>query len=134
MDLIVEPLTDEGGEQYGVLPSALSNGISITGDSISGELKYYDGADWDEGTWSEEESKGHFLMLSFEDCNGTVESTLIGGKSEEPLTVDDGFCVYRITDPKKQKIKISVTGGTGGDNEIIYRLGGLTLLPDPGED
>lgn len=45
------------------------------------------------------------------------------------VTVDDGFCVYSITDKDQQKIYVKATKNSGF-TEKIYSLTGLTLADE----
>ena len=43
----------------------------------------------------------------------------------EPKPVTDGWCVYRITDPKTQKVSVTVSKDEYSDT-VLYDLSGLT--------
>lgn len=73
---------------------------------------------------------GYFLVLSMSsaDEGATVKTSMTESKlMHEEVEVDDGFCVYYITDKNKQKIKISAEGGSGEKNEVTLGLSHLVL-------
>ena len=72
------------------------------------------------------EQSGHYLVLKLTPLEeATIKTKIIGGTKPE-VTVDDGFCVYRITDEKKQKIQISTTKGEETKTKV-YDLTKLLL-------
>lgn len=108
-------------EQLGKRADALQEGIRITSNRISGTLHYV--TDFQKFSSAAEKQKGNFLMLTFD---GEVETEVIGGNSDAKQ-VKDGYCIYRITDAAKQKIRVTYTAPNGVKNEKIYSLGGLKL-------
>ena len=121
--LTVAPLTS--GTKYGVDLSTLVSGLTITGTDIKGTLNYYDGSNWELGTWSEEQKAGNFLPLSLS-SDGTITVQVIGGDNG-PTQVTDGFCIFRIKDKNTQSIQVKASGGGGKENTKTYSLTGLTL-------
>ena len=104
----------------------MQSGIAVSGNAISGTLKYVDGG-WDAGTWSVEESTGNYLAIkvaSEEDAVITVE--LVNGV-HGPVTLDaDRNVVLRVTNSATQKVKVVSTVG-GESATKIFDLSGLTL-------
>lgn len=126
--LTVEP-TDPSETRYGKEVDDLQANIQINEGSqqILGTLRYvtgYTGYSGDPNLQS-----GNFLSLDLSATpaeSAVIKAELIGGTSEgNPVTVDDGILVIRITD-KKQKIHITATNG---ENVIerTYGLGSLKL-------
>lgn len=74
---------------------------------------------------------GYFLVLSMdsEDEAATIKTIMTDSElMKDEVEVNDGFCVYRITDKNKQKIKISAEGGSGAKNEVTLGLSNLVLI------
>ena len=70
--------------------------------------------------------EGNFLALSLTANDGvTITTQLIGGTGKKPVTVTDGFCVYRITNKDSQKVKVTFTKGETVETKT-YGLSGLT--------
>ena len=127
--LTVTP-TDPTETRYGKEVDDLQSNIEINEGShqITGSLRYV--TDYTGFSGDPELQSGHFLALdlSATPSEAVITTELIGGASEgNPITVDDGILVTRITD-RKQKIKIT---STNGDNVIVreYGLGSLKLKP-----
>ena len=74
-----------------------------------------------------DEQDGHYLVLKLTSSDGTITTTKTGdGASGIPVSVTDGYCVYRITNASTQKITVTATNEKG-ENSITYDLSGLTL-------
>ena len=74
-----------------------------------------------------DEQNGHYLVLKLTSSDGTITTTKTGdGASEIPVSVKDGYCVYRITNASTQKIIVTATNEKG-ENSITYDLSGLIL-------
>lgn len=119
--------TDPTTTRYGKLASALQEDILIHDKFIEGTLKYVTGyTGYSEDT---EKQEGNYLALDFDMTEGaTLTVELLGGQSG-PKEVDDGYCVFRIIDAKRQKIKITTT--IDGDTiSTIYDLRSLVLEKD----
>lgn len=72
------------------------------------------------------EQSGHYLVLKLIPLEeATIKTKVIGGTTPE-VTVNDGFCVYRITDERKQKIQISTTKAEETKTKV-YDLSKLLL-------
>lgn len=73
------------------------------------------------------EQSGHYLALTFTaDAGVTIKTQIINGKKKEPITVTDGFCVYRLIDPKTQKISVIFSKDDVSETKT-YGLAGLIL-------
>lgn len=112
----------ESETKYNVQVSELQENIVITDKAITGTLKYKENY---EGFSSDPKmQEGNFLALDFSATNeGTIKTQIIGGVSG-PKEVDDGYCVYRITDPKTQKISVVVSKEDYSETKT-YDLSGL---------
>ena len=117
----------DGETQYlGKSANELQSGIVISGDSISGTLNYID--NYTKFSSKASERKGNYLVLKLSSENGTVITKITGnGASGKDVTVNDGFCVYRVTSTE-QKIEVKATK----DDKVVsktYSLNGLDLRP-----
>ena len=76
----------------------------------------------------ETKQQGNYLALDFTASDGaTTTVELLGGATGHPVdATDDMYCVFRITDKYKQKIKVVTTLG---DDVVtkVYSLAGLDL-------
>lgn len=120
--------TDPSTTRYGKEVDDLQSNIEINEGSrqIVGTLRYVTGYTGYSGDPAEQ--SGNYLALDFAatPAESVIQVEVIGGNSEgNPVTVDDGYCVFRIRD-RKQKIKVT---STNGDNVITreYGLGSLKL-------
>lgn len=121
ISLTVKPV-DGGTNKYGKDIKDLQDGITIEGDEITGTLKYVTG--FDEFSSDPSEQEGNFLALDLSSEDGEEIITEVVNGTHGPVTVDDGFCIYRITDKDTQSIKVTVT--KGGQSKIVqYGLTGL---------
>ena len=108
---------------YDLTANELQSDITIKDNEISGILNYvsdYVGFN----SSNKEEQNGNFLALSLSADEGiTITTELVGG-TKGPVTINDGFCVYRITDNKKQKVKVTFSK----EEETETKIYGLTGL------
>lgn len=123
--LTVEP---EDGETdvLGKSVGDLQDNVIIGTNDISGELKYVTGYTGYSGDPALQ--KGNYLALKFatdEEATTTVE--LLGGTVGHPVELDaDMNCVFRITDPLTQKIRVVATTEAGKETKV-YNLNSLVL-------
>ena len=109
---------------YGKQAKDLQSDIVISDDTITGTLNYVTGYEQFNPSDKSEQS-GNYIALSLtSDEDAEIKTQLIGGNKGE-IIIDDGFCVYRITDHESQKIKVSVTKGEDVVTKT-YDLSGLT--------
>ena len=130
--LTVDP-EDSESTILGKTVSDLQDDIAVTETRISGTLKYVD--DFDDYSEDAELQSGHYLALKFTtDENSLTSVQVIGGTTtEEPVVVgEDMNAVVRITDPMRQRLKVTSELDGCEPNEKIYRLTGL-VLADPEE-
>lgn len=119
---------------YGKSVSDLQSNVTINSDKkIDGTLKYV--KNYTGFSSKTEEQSGNYLALDFSDnwlsdndpTSFSVE--LVGGTSgPKTLTDSESFCIFRVTDPKTQTIKVSSTDSTG-TTTISYILTDLVLEP-----
>lgn len=123
--LTVEP-TSPNETRYGKEVDDLQSNVEVNSNAIVGTLRYvtgYTGFSGDPALQS-----GNFLALdlSATPVDAVIKAEVIGGDSEgNPVTVDDGVLVIRVTD-RKQKLHLTVTS----DANIIdktYNFGSLKL-------
>lgn len=106
--------------------SDLQSDIAFRGDQITGKLKYVE--DFSVAFPDEGEKSGNFLSLTFDGMNADkIEMELEGGDHPGPVDVtSDKFCVFRIKDKTKQKIKVTAT--KNDDESTDTRTFDLSLL------
>lgn len=130
--VLVEPMT--GAETaYEKRVSDLQDDIVInTNRKIGGTLHYVTGYTGFNGSDSTEQS-GHYLALDFADnwlgdTDPTTFTVELKGGKKGPVTLTelDAFCVFRVTNPNTQSIKVVSTDSTG-TTTVEYSLKGLTL-------
>lgn len=114
---------DGGTSVYDKTASELQSDIMVGDDAITGTLKTVEGY----AAFGAGEQDGHFLALSLDADGDEVEITteLVGGVHGE-VAVNDGFCVYRITNKNTQSVRVTFTK----DDESVtktYSLSGLIL-------
>lgn len=71
------------------------------------------------------ESEGNFLALSLTAKSGVEITTGLINGNHGMVKVTDGFCVYRITDKSKQKVKVEFKKDDVVETKV-YDLTGLT--------
>lgn len=132
--VLVEPVA--GTEtKYGKKVSDLQDDVVInTNRKITGTLHYvteYTGFNSSEPT----EQEGNYLALDFADnwlgeTDPTTFTVELKGGTKGPVTLTelDAFCVFRVTNPNTQSIKVVSTDSTG-TTTVEYSLKGLTLEP-----
>ena len=111
----------------GVQASELQQDIKIDDEfeMISGILHKKE--DFEEFNPSDpDEQSGHYLVLKLTPLEEAIIKTKVIGGSKPEVTVNDGFCIYRITDERNQKIQISTTKGEETKTKV-YDLKRLIL-------
>lgn len=97
-----------------ILGKAVSNlqeNITIGDNAITGKLLYVD--DYTGYSSNPSEQEGNYLALQFAcDMPDAVMTTqLIGGTTGEKTLDEDKQCVYRVTSPSTQAVRITATKG-----------------------
>ena len=130
---VVTTSVPEGSKTYyGKRADELQSRVTVKDTEITGTLKYAEGVQimLHEPKYQE----GNFLALDFsvKPESATIEVELQGGEPINPglNEVDDGYCVFRITDKDTQKIHVV---GTNGSKKFdrVYSLTNLTVEPKP---
>lgn len=112
----------------------LQSGVSVEDDEIFGTLSYVTGYTGFSGDPALQE--GNYLVLKFDtdDEDDVITVELTNGVTGHPVTLDsDRNMVIRVTDPRKQKLKV-VVEHTNEDETVttrkeFYDLHQLELLP-----
>ena len=132
----VTPLTlspKTSGDYWGTGVSDIQSDVAVSGDNLTGTLKYYDDAtkalvhDWGEG---------YFLAVGFDDFStgltyANVKVGLHNSAGSGLVTLDaDKDAVVHITDPVNQKLMAVQTDPETGDSCTQYwNLDTLTYAP-----
>ena len=133
-DLTVNAETDAFGVLYdGKKASDLQSDVTVTGDKITGTLKYIEGGLDPSGTGPLAGS-GNFLALKWSGGDMASKDTELwvglepseGSGMVECLSDTDHNGVFKITDKNAQKVKFIQTDGTHS-NVQYFDLSGLTL-------
>ena len=136
-DLTVNAETDAFGVLYdGKKASDLQSDVTVTGDKITGTLKYIEGGLDPSGTGPLAGS-GNFLALKWSGGDMAAKDTELwvglepseGSGMVECLSDPDHNGVFKITDKNAQKVKFIQTDGTHS-NVQYFDLSGLTLQND----
>lgn len=113
-----------GSKIFGHTVSTLQTGITVTGNAITGTLKYCDS-----GALASDWGAGNFLVLKFPTAditNSTVKVGLEPSQGSGLVELDaDKNGVFKITDKLRQKFCVQITK----DGETVvqrYDLSGLT--------
>ena len=131
--VLIEPVA--GTEtKYGKKVSDLQDDVVInTNRRITGTLHYVDG--YTDFSSVVGEQSGHYLALDFADnwlgdTDPTTFTVELKGGTKGPVTLTelDAFCIFRVTNPNTQSIKVVSTDSTG-TTTVEYSLKGLTLEP-----
>lgn len=107
--------------------SDIQTGVSVTGNAITGHLKYLDS-----GEIADYWGAGNFLALKFDDVDENATSVKVGlDPSEgtglvELLGDPDMNGVFKITDKDEQKFVVEITDGEHIRRQE-YDLSGLTV-------
>lgn len=112
----------------------MQSGVSVEDDEIVGTLNYVTGYTGFSGDPALQE--GNYLALKFDtdDEDDVITAELTNGVTGHPVTLDsDRNIVIRITDPRKQKLKVVVEhmneDETVTTRKESYDLHLLELLP-----
>ena len=129
-DLTVNAETDEAGVLYGgKKASDLQTGVTVTGDKITGTLKFIEGGLAETGPLA---GDGYFLALKWSDIDQSATSLKVGLNPSrgsglvECLSDPDHNGVFKIADPSTQKFETLLSDGTHR-NIQYFDLSGLTL-------
>ena len=109
--------------------NTFQNNILMGSDFLCGKLYHQTG--WTDFSGDVNKQEGFYICLKASLENGVgydIKTSLIGGTDKEPKSMDDGYCVYRIENPEKERIRIAVT--KDGSTAIVktYNISNLTLV------
>ena len=117
---------DSGTEMFGTLVSDMQTGVEVTGNAITGTLKYLS-----EGALPEYWGAGNFLALKFTNNDESVTSIKVGlvpsASGMDPVELDaDMNGAFQITDKDTQKLVV-ISESADYTRTDEYDLSGLTL-------
>ncbi len=118
---------DGGVTLFGTPVSDMQSDVVVSGDAITGTLKYLDSGDLVDA-WGE----GNFLCLKFEDFDPNATSVLVGlepsyGNGLVDILPDpDHDGAWKITDKDNQVFRVVTSDGTNTVTKD-YTLSGLIL-------
>ena len=126
--LAIKAMDSEAEPYFSRKVSELQSKIVINdaARTIRGTLNYIEGYDLFSDS---SKDHGNFLALNFS-AEDEVEIKVAlreknGAYLKEPVVVDDGFCVFRITSNDQKLVVIYTKDDNSG--EVVYDLSGLTL-------
>lgn len=112
-------------------PADFQSDIAVDDSEVTGELKFIEGGLSPSGPLA---GDGYFLALKFSNfAEGlTYENVKVGlipsSTGMAPVTLDsDKDCVFKITDPQSQKVKVVQADNAGHKNVQLFGLSGLVL-------
>lgn len=114
-------------EVLGKHASELQENVVISGDKVTGTLKYV--SDFAGYSDQPEEQVGNYLAIDFHPTpeDATIEIEMIGSESG-PKTMKSKQLVARIADKDLYKLKVTVKGNDL-EQTTTYDFSGLTLNP-----
>ena len=121
----------DSGSVFEVPVSSLQSDVTVSGNAITGTLKYLSGSNAITNVWG----AGNFLPITFDaDDWSKYTSVKVGldpsagsGLVELIGHLDDLKSTFKITDKNMQKLVIVATDGNA-TNTKVYDLSGLTLV------
>ena len=138
-DPVTVAAESQTASMFGVPVSDLQTGVTVSGNEITGTVKFLDGDNGITAVWGE----GNFLALKFSDLDADATSVKVGlrptygGPGGTTPIDDDSGLVEIITDPDKngifqihdkntQKLKVVQTDGTQTSTQV-FDLSKLTI-------
>ena len=130
----VDPLTEVtmspfSGTMFEVASTSVQDGLTISGNQVTGTLKYLSGDNPITSNWG----AGNFMMVDFNATDWSDYTSVKVGLEPskgsglvEVLTDPDKNGVFKISNKNTQKFKIVATNGVTTVTKT-YNLGGLTL-------
>lgn len=119
---------DGGVEVFETAVSDIQTGVSVTGDKITGTLKWLT-----EGAIPDYWGDGNFIVLAFDNFStgltyANVKVGLHNSAGSGLVTLDsDKMAVMKITDKNNQKVMVVQTNSAGVSHTQYFDLSGLTL-------
>lgn len=108
----------------GKLVSELQENIEIGDTAITGKLLYVDSYTGFSSNVAEQE--GNYLALQFgcDVADAVITTQLVGGTSPEKTLDEDKQCVYRVTSPATQAVRVTATK----DKDVLTKTFALSGL------
>ena len=123
MSLSVDANVSDSVDLFGKVASDLQTGITITGDDITGTLKYI--SDYS-SAFGPGEDDGNYICLHFA---ANLSGATITATIANPVTLDeDGILVGRIRDKDSQTITVVASKPGYASATRVFDLSGLTCL------
>lgn len=125
-----------GSSVYGVSVGNIQDGVTLTGNSFAGTLKYLDGDNAIVNKWG----AGHFLAITFDATWSNYDKVMVGleptqgsGPVDLIQNLDDLDSVFKIGNDVAQKLKIVASKAGKADRVQVYDLSGLVLAEPEAE-
>ena len=113
-------------EFYSRKASQFQNNILMGSDFLCGKLYHQDG--WTEFSKDVNKQEGFYVCLKAEATESAeIYVKLLGGNGDEKK-VEDGYCVFRIADPEKQKIRFTAKKEGSTVAVKTFNISNLTLV------
>lgn len=115
-------------EYWGHLTSDLQENVAVSGNAITGHLKYVS-----EGALARDWGPGNFIALKFTPAGGDTAATtyqvgIIPSEGAGMQTLDsDMDAVLKVTNRNAQRIVVITSDGAGHETTQSYTLSGLTV-------
>lgn len=128
--MTVAPESDQA-VLYGTTVSDIQSGVSVSGNKITGTLKYLS-----VGALPDYWGAGNFLALKFSDIDPEATSVKVGLEPSEGsglvelLGDPDMNCAAKITDKNTQKFKVQITDNNGRITNQVFDLSRLKVLSE----
>lgn len=119
---------DGNTDFWGTKASDLQTGVTVSGNNITGTLKYLSSGqlvtDW---------GAGNFLAIAFSASNWSAYTSVkvglensAGSGLAELINDPDKMSVFKVSNKDMQRLMVVLTNSTGATNTIYYNLDGLT--------
>lgn len=119
---------DGNTDFWGTKASDLQTGVTVSGNNITGTLKYLSSGqlvtDW---------GAGNFLAIAFSASNWSAYTSVkvglensAGSGLAELINDPDKMDVFKVSNKDMQRLMVVLTNSTGATNTIYYNLDGLT--------
>lgn len=119
---------DGNTDFWGTKASDLQTGVTVSGNNITGTLKYLSSGqlvtDW---------GAGNFLAIAFSASNWSAYTSVkvglensAGSGLVELINDPDKMDVFKVSNKDMQRLMVVLTNSTGATNTIYYNLDGLT--------
>ena len=128
-------VTPESGdtEAFTVKASVIQSGVTVTGNKVTGTLKYLDSTN--AGPIVSKWGNGYFLFVGWSGVDSDSTSLLVGMTPSagsglvEAINDPDANGIFKVTDKNKQMLTFIQSDGAGKSTAQYYDLSGLTFAP-----